>query len=215
MRHIALLLLSMMFFASFSVFANGFSEKTASSVTVTSEQLSDAKTLIVYFSPANSDGVDFVSSATPRVDGVSSVEYLANLIGSQVKADAAKIVPREPYPLPYNDTADKAKKEQNNNERPAFSLDVNPEDYDIIFVGYPIWWYHLPMIMQSFFAAYDFSGKTVIPFMTHQGSRDGGTFKEIRQLESESTVVEGIAVRGDHSANADDDVKKWLSGLGY
>ena len=196
------------------VYANGSSEEKNIN-TGTSEQLSEAKTLIVYFSSANNNTADFVSAATPYAGGVSSVEYVANLITSSVKADVARIVPQTAYPQAYNATADKAKQEQNNNERPTFNLDVNPEDYDVIFIGYPIWWYHLPMIMDAFFDKYDFSGKTIIPFMTHQGSRDGGTFKEIKAHEPSATVLDGIAIRGDRAGNAADDVRKWLTGLGY
>ena len=76
MKRITVLFLSMILFVSFALYANGSSEGTSNTGTV---QLSDAKTLIVYFTPANNDAVDFVSSATPRVGGVSSVEYVANI----------------------------------------------------------------------------------------------------------------------------------------
>ena len=173
------------------------------------------KFLIVYFSPANSDTMDAVSSATPRVGDISSVEYVAQLIGEQVEADMARIVATEPYPLPYTDTADQAKQEQNDNARPAFTLNVDPEEYDVIFFGYPIWWYHLPMIARSFFESYNFNGKTVVPFVLHAGSRDGGTFREIRELEPDATVLDGLAIAGDRADKAQDDVNKWLSGLSY
>lgn len=209
------IIIAMIIAASALVYANGSSEETSSSAASASVQRSDAKTLIVYFTPANNDAVDFVSSATPRVGDVSSVEYVANIISSSVKADVAKITVNEAYPLPYNATADRAKQEQSDNVRPAFSVDANPEDYDVIFIGYPIWWYHLPVIMDAFFDKYDFSGKTIIPFMTHQGSRDSGTFKEIKTLEPNATVLDGIAVRGDRAGNSEADVRKWLTGLGY
>ena len=174
-----------------------------------------SKTLIVYFSPANSDTADAISSATPRVGDVSSVEYVAQLIGTKVDADVAKIIPEEAYPLPYNDAADQAKKEQDNAERPAFKLDVDPEDYDVIFVGYPVWWYEIPMVMDTFFDTYDFSGKTIIPFNTHAGSRDGGTYRDIAGLEPNATVLDGLAVSGERAGNAEGDVNDWLAGLGY
>lgn len=171
--------------------------------------------LVVWFSPANSDGVDGVSSATPRVGDVSSVEYVAQLIGARVDADMAKIMPKTAYPLPYNDAADQAKKERDDGARPAFSLDVNPEDYAVIFVGYPMWWYEMPMIMDSFFDTYDFSGKTIIPFNTHAGSRDGGTWADIAALEPNATVPDGLAVSGERAGSAESDVNDWLAKLGY
>ena len=179
------------------------------------ENTSGNKTLIVYFSLANADTVDAISSATPRVGDVSSVEYVAELIHEQVDADVAKIVPVEAYPLAYRDAADQARAEQADDARPEFTLDVNPEDYDVIFVGYPIWYYHLPMIMQSFFDAYDFSGKTIIPFNNHAGSRDGGTYKDIAGLEPGAEVLDGIAIAGENAEDAGNSVRDWLTGLSY
>ena len=173
------------------------------------------KILIVYYSPANSDSVDAVSGATPRVGELSSVEYLAQTISGQIDAETVKIVPTEAYPADYNKTANRAKSEQDQDARPAFQLDVNPEEYDVIFIGYPVWWYHLPMIMQSFFDTYDFSGKTIIPFNTHAGSRDGGTYREIAALEPDATVLDGIAVAGERASGAEQDILNWLAGLGY
>ena len=185
-------------------------------VTEAAETTDDAKkVLIVYFSPANSDTADAVSSATPRVGELSSVEYFAQLIGGQVDADMAKIVAQEAYPLPYERAADQARQEQDSGARPAFTLDVNPEDYDVIFVGYPVCWYHLPMIMQTFFDTYDFRGKTIIPFNTHGGSRDSGTYKDIEALESGATVLGGLAVNGEQTGGAEQSVTDWLAGLSY
>ena len=175
----------------------------------------EKKILIVYFTPANSDTVDAVSSATPRIGNTASVEYVAQLIGEQIDADMAQIAAVETYPLPYNDTADRAKQEQNDDARPAFTLDVNPEEYDVIFFGYPIWWYHLPMVVRNFFESYDLSGKTIIPFVLHAGSRDGGTFREIRELEPDATVLDGLAVAGNRADRAQKDVNEWLAGLSY
>ena len=175
----------------------------------------EKKILIVYFTPANSDRVDAVSSATPRVGSVASVEYVAQLIGEQIDADMVQIVAVNAYPLPYRETADQAKQEQNDDARPAFTLDVDPEDYDVIFFGYPIWWYHLPMIVRNFFESYDLSGKTIILFVLHAGSRDGGTFREIRELEPDATVLDGLAIAGERADRAQDDVNEWLAGLSY
>ena len=187
----------------------------AVSMIVCHAESDSSRILIVYFSPANSDTVDAVSSATPRVGEVSGVEHIATLISGQVEADMARIMPVEAYPLEYNATADQARREQDSNARPAFTLDVNPEEYDVIFVGYPVWWYHLPMIMQTFFDTYDFSGKTIIPYNTHLGSRDGGTYREIQALEPNATVLDGLAVNGEPASEAENNVSQWLAGLSY
>ena len=171
--------------------------------------------LIVYFSPANSDTIDAVSSATSSIDGVSSVEYVARLIGAKVDADMAKIVPETAYPLPYNDTADQAKQERDDGARPAFALDADPEAYDTVFIGYPVWWYEMPMIMQTFFETYDLSGKTIVPFNTHEGSGDGGTYADIAELEPDAVVLDGLAVTGRRAGDAGSDVDEWLTKLGF
>ncbi len=173
-----------------------------------------SKVLVVYFSSANT--VDAVSAATPYFDGVASTAVLANLIAEQTGADLAKITPVRDYPESYNDTADYAKQEQNEDARPEFlPLEYNPEDYDVIFIGYPMWWYTIPMLLDTFFDSYDFTGKTLIPFNTHEGSRDGGTWDTIRDLEPGATVPDGIAIRGRDAANEDtkDQILAWLSGL--
>ena len=101
-------------------------------------------------------------------------------------------------------------------ENAAGSLNEIPvEEYDTVFVGYPMWWYTFPMILYTFFDKYDFSGKTIVPFNTHMGSGDGGTYRTIKELEPKATVLAGLplemsdAERGNPKA-----VSKWLEELG-
>ena len=106
--------------------------------------------LILYFSADNTKDVDAVSSATPMTDGTSSVEWIANIIHDNVGGELIPIIPSEDYPLEYEALADYAKKERDDGGRPAFEdLGVDPASYDVVFVGYPIWWYEMPMIMDS------------------------------------------------------------------
>lgn len=186
----------------------------AATIALSASAASKSKTLIVYFSPANADTTDAVSSATPRAGSVSSVEAIATFIEKQTGADTAKIVPNPAYPLEYNKAADKAKGEADKNARPDFTLSVNPEDYDTIFIGYPIWWYKMPMVMYTFFDRYDLSGKTIVPFNTHMGSRDGGTYKEIAKLEPKAKVLDGLAVNGERTSGAEKSVADWLKKIG-
>ncbi|MBR0415539.1 MAG: flavodoxin [Clostridia bacterium] len=145
-----------------------------------------------------------------------NTDAFANYIHDTVGGDIVRITPEKAYPENYDDVADYAKKERDDNARPAFKdLGVNPEDYDAIFVGYPIWWYTLPMIMYTFFDTYDFSGKTLIPFNTHEGSGDGGTYKTIKELEPNATVLDGLAIRGGEIGGAESEVKEWLGKLEY
>ncbi len=187
---------------------------TADTTAAVTQANAEKKILTIYFSSANT--VDATSSATPYFDGVASTQYLAEYIHGKVGGDIAKITPVKDYPEGYNETADAAKVETDNDARPEFqALDINPEDYDIIFVGYPMWWYTLPMVMYTFFDAYDFSGKTIIPFNTHAGSGDGVTYSEIKEFEPNATVLDGLAVSGSRADKADGDIDEWLEGLNY
>ncbi len=172
--------------------------------------------LILYFSADNTKDVDAVSSATPMTDGTSSVEWIADIIHDNVGGDLIPIIPSVDYPLEYEALADYAKKERDDGGRPAFEdLGVDPAGYDAVFVGYPVWWYEMPMIMDTFFDTYDFAGVTIIPFNTHAGSRDGGTYSDIRELEPNAIVLDGLAVAGQDAGkdSAKEAVLSWLQGL--
>ncbi len=144
-----------------------------------------------------------------------NTQKLAQEIYEQVGGDIRRIEPVKPYPT-GQELFDYTKEERDNNERPEFKdLNINLDDYDYIFVGYPMWWYTLPMMMYTFFDIYDFSGKTIIPFNTHEGSFDGGTYETIKEFEPNATVLDGLPIRGgDMSKDQTDTVKEWLKGLG-
>ena len=191
------------------------SQPTPDTETREKEQNSE-KMLVLYFSADNTKNADAVSSATPMTGGVSSVEWIADIIHDTVGGDLVPIIPSVDYPLVYNDLADYAKKERDDGGRPAFEdLGVDPTSYDTVFIGYPIWWYEMPMIMDTFFETYDFSGVTIVPFNTHAGSRDGGTYSDIKELEPNANVLDGLAVRGEDVGknSAKTSVEKWLTGL--
>ena len=173
-------------------------------------------TLVIYFSANNLNDVDAVSSATPMVGEESAVEWMANIIHDEVGGNLVQIVPSEDYPLGYDATADLAKTEADSDARPTFNnLDIDPTSYSRVFIGYPIWWYRMPMIMETFFDTYDFDGVTLIPFNTHLGSRNGGTYDMIRDREPGATILEGIPVSGSDVGkdSSKEDILKWLNGL--
>lgn len=156
------------------------------------------KVLVVYFSETG------------------NTQKLAKTISDQVGGDFRRIEPVVEYPT-GQDLYDYTENEKNNDARPQFKdLGVNPEDYDVVFVGYPMWWYTLPMIMYTFFDQYDFSGKTIIPFNTHEGSGNGGTYDTIKGFEPEATVLDGLAIRGgDMKSDQTGTVSDWLVRIGY
>ena len=146
-----------------------------------------------------------------------TAKAVAEEIARQTGADIAEIVPAVPYDSNrdnYDALAKLAKKEHDENARPAIKNSLNIADYDQIFIGYPMWWYTFPMIIYTLFDEYDFLGKTIIPFNTHMGSRDGGTYKTIAELEPNATVLKGLPVEMSAAEKGSADaVKQWLSSL--
>lgn len=172
------------------------------------------KVLIAYFSEPLPDGVDANSSASRLVvngDVVGSVQYLAQLIQQSTGGDMVRIQTATPYPGNFDDLASQANQERQNNVHPALSTNIeNFDDYDVVFVGYPIWWYQMPMAMYSFFDKYDFKGKTLIPFNSHGGSGWSGSLSVIQQLEPEAKMVNGFSVSRERAASSADNVRAWL-----
>ncbi len=121
------------------------------------------------------------------------------------------------YPADGGELIDYAAQEQEENACPELTTHIeNLDGYDTIFIGYPNWWADLPMAVYSFFDEYDFSGKTIIPFNVHNGSRFSRTIQTIQELEPDATVLEdGFTVSEQTVAEAAEDVAAWLEGLGY
>ena len=186
-----------------------------------SVQGEDQKILILYYSSANTNSVDVVSAATPYFDGVASTELLAQEIRKLVGGDLVRLTPVQDYPESYNDTADRAKKEQDNGVRPEINVELTAEQlakYDTVFLGYPVWWYDLPMPMWTFLESVDLSGKTVIPFFSHEGSSDGAnSLNTIQTLAKGADVKTGdaLSIRGGKVDSSENDVREWVRSLGY
>ena len=129
-----------------------------------------------------------------------------------------EILPKvDNYPKTYDELTDVAKEEQNQNARPEIASKIeNFDSYDTIYLGYPIWWGDLPMICYTFLESYDFSGKTIVPFCTHEGSGNAGTQSKIQSVVKNATVKEVLAITGTDTQKDPDSVKTavtgWLNG---
>lgn len=143
-----------------------------------------------------------------------STKNLAEEIQRQTNADIYRIEPLVPYTDDYQELAYQiSNKEKEENARPALKDTLSTlNDYDIIFVGCPVWWFDAPMIILSFLECndYNFSGKTVIPFSSHGGSGWSGSLNVISQLEPEATMVTGFSVSRERSVNSAENVRTWL-----
>ena len=148
-------------------------------------------------------------SATGTTKGVA--EHIAN----GLNADIYEIVPEEAYTdadLDYNDNNSRTTIEMNDPDaRPAISGSVeNMEQYDIIFVGYPIWWGEAPRIVSTFMESYDFSSKTIVPFCTSGGSGIGSSASNLERLTSGATWLDGRRLNG---SDSQDTVMEWVNSL--
>ncbi len=156
------------------------------------------KVLVAYFSATN------------------TTEGVAEHIADGLNADIYEIVPEEPYTdadLNYNDNNSRTTIEMNDPDaRPAISGSVEDmEQYDIVFIGYPIWWGEAPRIVRTFVESYDFSGKTIVPFCTSGGSGVGSSATNLEQLTDGADWLPGKRLNG---SDSQDTVMEWVNGLG-
>lgn len=122
----------------------------------------------------------------------------------------------EEYTDNYNDLLDIAQEEKNENARPALKTQIdNIDEYDTIFLGYPIWWGDMPMALYTFLDEYDLSGKTIALFTTSGGSGLSGTPSDIEDEEPNATVTEGLSIMDGNVENSQDDVNEWLSEIDF
>ena len=143
-----------------------------------------------------------------------TAKNVAEEIAKQTGADIREIVPAVPYDGDrnhYNALLRVAQKEHDTDARPAIKEELPIADYDRIYIGYPMWCYTFPMIIYTLFEQYDFSGKTIIPFNTHMGSRDGGTYDTIRKLAPKAKILSGLPVEmSDAEQRPEKAVSRWL-----
>lgn len=174
--------------------------------------------LVAYFAVAENSEVDAASSAsvvTVNGEAQGIVQALARMIQNETGGDLFSIQTSVDYPADRNDLIEYAQEEQDSNARPQLTAHIeNLDDYDTIFIGYPIWWYDLPQVMYSFFDEYDFSGKTIIPFCVHNGSQFTGTIQTIQELEPNAEVItDGFTVNESNAADSAEDIAAWIEKL--
>lgn len=129
--------------------------------------------------------------------------------------DIFEIVPAQPYPSQYRATTQQAREELDNNYLPAIRNQINNlSSYDTIILVYPNWWGTIPQIVKRFLQDNDFSGKTIAPICTHEGSRMGRSLTDIRALCPNSTITEGLDVRGGSVSGARNTVRDWINKIG-
>ena len=173
--------------------------------------------LIAYFSlwenASWGEYTDANTSASVVVDNLGAVgtnAYVAQMIQSKVGGDLHSIIAAEPYRADLDQVRDINHQE---NSRAISSTVENMEQYDTVFIGYPVWATTLPQAVRTFLTEYDFSGKTVIPFCTHDGYGAGRSFSTVAELAAGANTLEGLAIHAPEVTESKDDIKQWLGAL--
>jgi flavodoxin len=169
--------------------------------------MTNKKVLIAYFSRAGNNYVGGRIADLP----VGNTEVVAKMIQEMTKGDLFHIEAVNAYPADYTETTEVAQRELHTNARPKLTghLD-NMASYDVIFLGYPNWWGTMPMPVFTFLEEYDLSGKTIVPFCTHEGSGLGHSVSDVKRSCPKSTILEGLAIRGSSVKQAQNEVSEWL-----
>ena len=137
---------------------------------------------------------------------------IAEKIREQLNGDLFEIKTVNEYPVKYNLVVDQAKKEFVAQYKPQLVNSIeNFNDYDIIVIGYPMWWYTCPMAIFSFLEQYDFTDKIILPFCTHEGSGLSTSVDDIKKLVSSANVMKGLAIRGSKVEDSDKLIDSWVS----
>lgn len=180
-----------------------------------------SRILIAYFTWAentyveNPEAVDVDATTSASVLPPGNAAKVAGWIQEEIGGDLFSIVVTEPYSSDYDECLGRAADEKADNARPELLYHVdNMEDYDIVFLGFPNWWYTIPMAVHTFLEEYDFSGKTVVPFVTHGTGGLASTIKDITaDLPDSVTILEPIGVYRPEVDSSEQRVKEWVAGL--
>ena len=168
-----------------------------------------AKILIAYYSRK---GQNYVNGAIKNL-AKGNTEVVAEMIQKFIGGELFEIETVKDYPADYTECTNVAKVEIQQKARPELKRYLaSLDDYDKIFLGYPIWWAAPPMAVSTFLERYDFSGKKIFPFATHEGSGLGGSVNYIKKICPKAEVIDGLAIHGAEAAQSAAQVERWVKG---
>lgn len=182
----------------------------------------NGKILIAYFSrwgntnyPADVDASTGASVQIRNGNRQGTTQIMAEYIQAAVGGDIHLIETSDPYPVEFDDVRDQNHTEQANGTLPALKSHIeNMDQYETVFIGYPIWAMTVPQAIHSFLSAYDFTGKTVIPFCTHDGYGAGSSYRAVQNAVSGATVLDGLALLASDVPSSEFRVQEWLEEIG-
>ena len=170
-----------------------------------------AKTLIAFFSRADEN----YFGGAMRYVKVGNTEIVVNGMKEQISADTFKIEMKDSYSPVYMTCIEEAKKDLRTNARPELTNYLDSiEEYDTVILAYPNYWGTMPMAVYTFLDRYDFTGKTILPLCTNEGSGMGASEGNIKKLAPGANVKRGLSITCSNAANAGGSVKKWLADNG-
>ena len=179
----------------------------------TASARSDQRVLVVYFSRAdeNTGGVGYIEKGNTKI--------LAEMIAERTHGDLFEIKTVKPYPKEYRPATEAAKQEKEENARPEIVGELpDLSKYDVVFLGYPIWWSDMPMPVYTFLDRENFAGKIILPFCTHEGSGLSDTQRSIADV-TKADVREGFALQGHIAQKSPEEARtvlyEWMSKQGY
>ena len=168
-----------------------------------------SKILIAFYSRRGQNYVNGSIRSLAKGNNEVVVEKILQLLGGD--AAVFRIDTVTPNPEDYTATTQQAQAELRQNARPALKSPIaSIVDYDTVILGYPNWWGQPPMPVFTFLESYDFGGKTIVPFCTHEGSGLSDSLRSIARACPHVTMGKPLAVRGANVANADQEIKHWL-----
>ena len=170
-----------------------------------------AKTLIAFFSRADEN----YFGGAMRYVKVGNTEIVVGLMKELIEADSFKIEMKDPYSPVYMTCIDQAKKDLRAGARPELvSMPENIDEYDTIVLAYPNYWGTMPMAVATFLEAFDFTGKTILPLCTNEGSGMGSSERDIKKYAPGAVLKRGLSITGSEAANAKGSVQRWFPPMG-
>jgi len=172
--------------------------------------MANSRSLSAYFSRKGNNylGGDIVNLP------IGNTEVIARKIQGLTGSDLFQIRTVQPYPEDYTEATRVAQDELSGNARPELTdIVADMDSYQVMYLGYPNWWGTMPMAVCTFLDSYDFSGKTIVPYCTHEGSGLGSSERDIIKLCPAAKVLSGLAIKGGTVCRADHDLANWLKRL--
>ena len=170
-----------------------------------------AKTLIAFYSRADEN----YFGGAMRYVKVGNTEIVCDIMKELIPSDTFKIEMKTPYSPVYMTCIDQAKKDLREKNRPELvRFPDSIDDYDTVVLAYPNYWGTMPMAVVTFLERFDFSGKTILPLCTNEGSGMGGSERDVKRYAPGAEVKRGLSILGSEAADSKDSLRRWLSANG-